>query len=186
MILWNKWYLIWKTEYSVIRISNEIGTSKIRDCIRLECLQFNIYGQTCKGFYLLLGKLDWFHISKNYNLNKKLPTLLWMTLSWCLNPIPPGGLFDPLYHELVCLSYRAKTRFTKIHDFVPFGICQDPVKPGADDFLRKLDFQKFFLQYCKWKKNSNVFFSKIFLYNPPNSYPTLISNTKNENYKEVL
>ena len=46
-----------------------------------------------------------------------------------VNPIPPGGgLFDPLYHVSVCRIYRPRTRFTKIHDFVPFGICQDPVK----------------------------------------------------------
>ena len=39
-----------------------------------------------------------------------------------------GGLFDPLYHESVCRIYRPRTRFTRIHDFVPFGICQYPVK----------------------------------------------------------
>ena len=48
MILWNKWYLIWKSEYSAIRISNEIGTGIIRDCIRLECLRLNLYGPPCR------------------------------------------------------------------------------------------------------------------------------------------
>ena len=46
-----------------------------------------------------------------------------------------GGLFDPLYHESVCRIYR--TRFPKIHDFVPFGICQDPVKPLLRFFSKK-------------------------------------------------
>ena len=39
-----------------------------------------------------------------------------------------GGLFDPLHHEFVRCIYRTRTRFTKIHDFVLFSICQDPVK----------------------------------------------------------
>ena len=39
-----------------------------------------------------------------------------------------GGLFDPLYHESVSRIYRTRTRFTKFHDFVLFGICQDPAK----------------------------------------------------------
>ena len=46
-----------------------------------------------------------------------------------------GGLFDPLYHESVCRIYR--TRFPKIHDFVPFGICQEPVKPLLRFFSKK-------------------------------------------------
>ena len=60
----------------------------------------------------------------------------------CVNPIPPGGgvcLFDPLYHGSVCRIYRTRTRFTKIHDFVPFGICQDPVKPLLTFFSRKFE-----------------------------------------------
>ena len=39
-----------------------------------------------------------------------------------------GGLFDLLYKESINHNYRTRTRITKIHDFVPFGICQDPVK----------------------------------------------------------
>ena len=54
-----------------------------------------------------------------------------------LFPLGGGGLFDPLYHESVCRIYRTRTRFTKIHDFVPFGICQDPVKPLLRFFSKK-------------------------------------------------
>ena len=32
-----------------------------------------------------------------------------------------------------------RTRFTKIHDFVPFGICQDPVKPLLTFFSKKFE-----------------------------------------------
>ena len=57
-----------------------------------------------------------------------------------LNPIPPGGgLFDPLYHESVCCIYRTRTRFTKHHDFVPFGICQDPAKLFPTFFSKKFE-----------------------------------------------
>ena len=36
--------------------------------------------------------------------------------------------FDPLYHEFICRNHKTRTMFTKIHDFVPFGIFQDPEK----------------------------------------------------------
>ena len=49
-----------------------------------------------------------------------------------------GGLFDPLYHESVYHIYRTRTRFTKIRDFVPFGICQDPVKQLLTFFFQKI------------------------------------------------
>ena len=57
-----------------------------------------------------------------------------------------GGLFDPLHHEFVRCIYRTRTRFTKIHDFVPFSICQDPVKLFLTLFFENLKFltSKFF------------------------------------------
>ena len=50
-----------------------------------------------------------------------------------------GGLFDPLKHESVSRIYRTRTRFTKFHDFVPFGICQDPVKLLLTFFTKKFE-----------------------------------------------
>ena len=77
-----------------------------------------------------------------------------------------GGLFDPLYHESVCRIYRPRTRFTKIHDFVPFGICQDPVKLLLKFFSKKFEILdvKIFLGPSsirkKWKNFENFFFEK--------------------------
>ena len=84
------------------------------------------------------------------------------------NPISPGwgGLFDPLYHESVCRIYRPRTRFTKIHDFVPFGICQDPVKLLLKFFSKKfeiLDVKIFWGSSSirkKWKNFEKFFFEK--------------------------
>ena len=57
-----------------------------------------------------------------------------------VKPVPHGGkLFDPLYHKSLCLIYKTWTRFTKIHDFVPFGICQDSVKPLLTFFSKKFE-----------------------------------------------
>ena len=76
-----------------------------------------------------------------------------------------GGLFDPLYHECICRIYRPRTRFTKIHDFVPFGICQDPVKLLLKFFSKKfeiLDVKIFWGSSSirkKWK-NFEIFFWK--------------------------
>ena len=42
-----KLYLIRKSEYSAIRISNEIETGIIRNCIRLKFFRLNLYGPPC-------------------------------------------------------------------------------------------------------------------------------------------
>lgn len=68
-----------------------------------------------------------------------------------------GGLFHSLYHESVSRIYRTRTRLTKFHDFVPFGICQDPAKLFLKFFSKNIEifdvvifWKKFFL-----KKNLN-------------------------------
>ena len=38
------------------------------------------------------------------------------------------GHIDPDYHESTCYYHIVRARFTKILDFVPFDICQDPVR----------------------------------------------------------
>ena len=38
------------------------------------------------------------------------------------------GHIDPDYHESPCCYHIVRAKFTKIHDFVPFDICQDPVR----------------------------------------------------------
>ena len=38
------------------------------------------------------------------------------------------GHIDPDYHESACHYHIVRAKFTKIHDFVPFDICQDPVR----------------------------------------------------------
>ena len=100
-----------------------------------------------------------------------------------------GGLFDPLYHESVCCIYRTRTRFTKLHDFVPFGICQDPAKLFPTFFSKKFeifDVEIFWGSLSirkKWKKFQKFFFWKIkcahFLFD---------QNVRNTwfNYKKVL
>ena len=57
-----------------------------------------------------------------------------------------GGSLRPSYHEYVCSFHRWKPRFTKKHDFVPFGICQDTVKLLLTFFFKqfeKLDVKDF-------------------------------------------
>ena len=39
------------------------------------------------------------------------------------------GHIDPDYHESACYYHIARAKFTKIHDFVPFDTCKDPVRP---------------------------------------------------------
>ena len=66
----------------------------------------------------------------------------WSTMIYChafFNPIPHGFFFDPLYHESVCCTYRTRTRFTIIHDFVPLGICQDLVKLLLTFFPKRIE-----------------------------------------------
>ena len=93
-----------------------------------------------------------------------------VTLVYFINPIPQGGrgvgLFDKLYHESVCQIYRPSTRFTKIHDFVPFGICQDRVKPLLTFFSRKFEIFDVEIFWGSssirkiWKNFENFFFEK--------------------------
>ena len=89
---------------------------------------------------------------------------VWVVLT--LFPLGGGGLFDPLYHESVCCIYKTRTRFTKIHDFVPFGICQDPVKLLLKFFSKKfeiLDVKIFWGSSSirkKWKNFEKFFFEK--------------------------
>ena len=90
----------------------------------------------------------------------------YFTSSLTLFPLGGGGLFDPLYHESVYRIYRTRTRFTKIDDFVPFGICQDPVKLLLKFFSKKfeiLDVKIFWGSSSirkKWKNFENFFFEK--------------------------
>ena len=51
-------------------------------------------------------------------------------------------------------------------------------------FLKKLDFQIFFLWFSKWKKFKRKFFKEIFL-QTPRFYFQMILNTKNGNYMKV-
>ena len=52
-------------------------------------------------------------------------------------------------------------------------------------FWKKLDFKKNFFQFSKEKKILIANFLKIFFYNPPIFFLTMILNTKNGNYMEV-
>ena len=38
------------------------------------------------------------------------------------------GHIDPDYHESACYYHIVRAKFIKIRDFVPFDICQDPVR----------------------------------------------------------
>ena len=38
------------------------------------------------------------------------------------------GHIDPDYHESACCYHIVRAKFTKMHDFVPFDSCQDPVR----------------------------------------------------------
>ena len=81
-----------------------------------------------------------------------------------------GGLFDPLYHESICRIYRPRTRFTKIHDFVPFGICQDPVKLLLKFFSKKFEIfdVKIFWGSSSIRKISQKIEKMFFEKNPQN------------------
>ena len=84
-----------------------------------------------------------------------------------------GGLFDPLYHESVSRIYRTRTRFTKFHDFVPFGICQDPAKLFLKFFSKNIkifDIKIFWGSSSigkNWKKlKKKIFEKKLKFWNP--------------------
>ena len=58
------------------------------------------------------------YIMKSNCVKHKSLTLFHMTL----------GHIDPDYHESACYYHIVRAKFTKIRDFVPFDICQDPVR----------------------------------------------------------
>ena len=45
----------------------------------------------------------------------------------------------PPYHISICCYHAVRGRFTKFYDFVPFGICQDPVKLLLTFFTKKFE-----------------------------------------------
>ena len=47
-----------------------------------------------------------------------------------------GGALWPGRSKTVCRFHRIWARFTKIHDFVPFNVWQDPVKSFLEFFLK--------------------------------------------------
>ena len=72
----------------------------------------------------------------------------------------------PPYHISRGCSRAGRGRFTKFHDFVPFGICQDPVKLLLTFFIKKFeksDFENFWGSSSfsrKWKKIKKIFFDE--------------------------
>ena len=72
----------------------------------------------------------------------------WRT-DWSRQSFGGGCLFDLLYHEFVCCIYRPRTRFCKIHDFVPFGIWKDPVKLLLKFFF-KIDIRNILCSWVLW------------------------------------
>ena len=82
------------------------------------------------------------------------------------NPIPTGGgHFVPRRSEMVCHFHRVWARFTKIHDFVPFNVWQEPVKPFLEFFLEifeKLNIENFRGSSSMSRKSEK--FKKIFFF----------------------
>ena len=50
-----------------------------------------------------------------------------------------GGHYGPPYRISISCYRVVRGRFTKFHDFVPFGICQDPVKLLLTFFPKKME-----------------------------------------------
>ena len=75
-----------------------------------------------------------------------------------------GGHYGPPYHISIGCYRAVRGRFTKFHDFVPFGICQDPVKLLLTFFTKKfekLDVENFWGSSSirwKWEKIKKNFF----------------------------
>ena len=105
--------------------------------------------------------------------------------STLLNPIlPGGGHYGPPDHISIGCYRAVRGRFTKFHDFVPFGICQDPVKLLLTFFTKKfekLDVETFWGSLSirwKWEKiKKKIFLMKLKIWNP---YGLRISHIKFE------
>ena len=95
-------------------------------------------------------------------------------VSWCLTLFPLGpGHYGPYYHESVCCYPMVGGRFPKIHDFVPFAICQDLEKLLLTFFTKKFEklaiknFQGSSSIRWKMKKIKKEFFEmKLKIWNP--------------------
>ena len=84
-----------------------------------------------------------------------------------------GGHYGPPYHISICCYRAVRGRFTKFHDFVPFGISQDPVKLLLTFFTKKFeksDVENFWGSSSirwKWEKIKKFFFMmKLKIWNP--------------------
>ena len=104
---------------------------------------------------------------------------------WPLTLFPSGpGHYGPYYHESVCCYPMVGGRFPKIHDFVPFAICQDLEKLLLTFFTKKFEklaiknFQGSSSIRWKMKKIKKYFFEmKLKIWNP---YGLRITHTKFE------
>ena len=92
------------------------------------------------------------------------------------------GHSGPYYHESVCCYPMVGGRFPKIHDFVPFAICQDLEKLLLTFFTKKFEklaiknFQGSSSIRWKMKKIKKIFFEmKLKIWNP---YGLRITHTK--------
>ena len=57
-----------------------------------------------------------------------------------LTLFPSGpGHYGPYFHESVCCYPMVGGRFPKIHDFVPFAICQDLEKSILTFFTKRFE-----------------------------------------------
>ena len=110
----------------------------IMRCIFFRSFNHQVQDTHKKTYFIEIPTFD-------FNLDKK-----YTRSSFSNNPNPHGRgggcLFDPLYHGSVFYIYRTRTRFTKIHDFVPFGTSHDPKK------LFLTFFKKFWNFWCQNSK----------------------------------
>ena len=77
-------------------------------------------------------------IPKDEFPNWKLFPSIWNILALTLFPSGPGH-YGPYYHKSVCCYPMVGGRFPKIHDFVPFAICQDLEKLLLTFFTKKFE-----------------------------------------------
>ena len=105
--IWNEWYLIWNSEYSAIRISNEIWTGIIRGCIRVECLRLNLYSPPC---ILVIHCTIW-DFSSNFLASKNLSHKAELSFEKRgFANLKIWALFQP---EWDIYKYHSKVRVTK-------------------------------------------------------------------------
>ena len=120
---------------------------------------------------------------------KKHPRVCSFAVTWQQSKVVWQGKYFSFLHDNFQKFVIFHLYGQHIHQMIAENILNSNLRRKstfADEFLRKLDFQKFSLLFCWRKKKFELIFSKVFWYNPPKKLCfSVVLNTKNDIYMKV-